>query len=119
MGVGADEVVIPAVSFYATAGAGVRRGGARRGGCAGGPSPDGSGRRGRGGRSADEGGRACSSLRQLASLPTVAVPVVEDGAQAVGRTPVGGLMALSHPTKVLKRETAGRSSRRIPTWQPG
>ena len=38
----------------------------------------------------------------LASPPTVAVPVVEDGAQAVGRTPVGGLMALSfYPTKVL------------------
>lgn len=98
-----DEVVVPAVSFYATAGA-VRALGAvpvvvdvlpdrplldpAAAAAAVGPRT-----------------RAVVPVHlygDLAPPPDVPVPVVEDGAQAVGRTPAGALMALSfYPTKVL------------------
>ena len=104
VGVGpGDEVVVPAVSFYATAGA-VRALGARpvvvdvlpdrplldpvAAAAAVGPRT-----------------RAVVPVHlygDLAPMPAVSVPIVEDGAQAVSRSPAGSLMALSfYPTKVL------------------
>lgn len=104
VGVGpGDEVVVPAVSFYATAGA-VRAIGAT-------PVvvdvlPD---------RPLMDPAAAAAAVGprtravvpvhlygDQAAAPAVPVPVVEDGAQAVSRTPVGAVMALSfYPSKIL------------------
>jgi len=104
VGVGpGDEVVVPAVSFYATAGA-VRALGAL-------PVvvdvlPD---------RPLLDPGAAAEAVGartravvpvhlygDQAPAPEVPVPVVEDGAQAVSRPPVGALMTLSfYPSKIL------------------
>lgn len=98
-----DEVIVPGVSFYSTAGA-VRALGATpvvvdvlpdR------PLLDPTA------ASAAVGPRTRAVVPvhlygDLAPLPAVPVPVVEDGAQAVGRRPLGTLMTLSfYPTKVL------------------
>jgi len=104
VGVGpGDEVLVPAVTFYSTAGA-VRALGAV-------PVlvdvlPD------RPLMDPDDAARAAGPRTRavvpvhlygsLATAPELGLPVVEDGAQAVGRAPVGALMTLSfYPTKVL------------------
>jgi dTDP-4-amino-4,6-dideoxygalactose transaminase len=98
-----DEVIVPAVSFYATAGA-VRALGAvpvvvdvlpDR------PLLD------PGAAEAAVGPRTRAVVPvhlygDHAPAPDVPVPIVEDGAQAVSRPPVGALMTLSfYPTKIL------------------
>ncbi|MEC7946952.1 MAG: DegT/DnrJ/EryC1/StrS family aminotransferase, partial [Myxococcota bacterium] len=98
-----DEVIVPGVSFYSTAGA-VRALGAKPvvvDVLPGRPLLDPAA------AAAAVGPRTRAIVPvhlygDLAPLPVVSVPVVEDGAQAVGREPAGALMTLSfYPTKVL------------------